>query len=205
MNRLIKIYGCVLLSSTAIAAVQQSTWESSPIKETLQHKESFENLMAAIDYSIAESDYYSNSSNVEKVETKDLDISKIEYIEEEVIELGFDPYDYLPENFSPYTFYFDVASVPFIEQEDHSLGFDTAKYLPEGFDAYKGSTEPTSIHFIEEEDFPVDFPTGKYLPKGFSPYEPYFDLNSIRYIEMHDNFDDDFSIPYGGSCETEPF
>ncbi len=201
-----KIYGCVLLSSSAIAAVQQSTWEVTPIQETLQHRDTFESLIAAVDHSMDKPEFFSNPTNNEEEETFDLDISKIEYIEEEVIELGFDPYDYLPENFDPHTFYFDLASVEFIDQEDHSLGFDPSKYLPVGFDAHKESTNLTSIHFIEQEDSILDFNPEKYLPQGFSPYEPYFDLNSIEYIEMDNDLDADFPILPEVVCKAEePF
>jgi len=46
----------------------------------------------------------------------ELDINTIKYIEEEeVIDLGFDTADYLPEGFNPYEVYFDLNSVQFIE------------------------------------------------------------------------------------------
>ncbi|MEM1257255.1 MAG: hypothetical protein AAGH81_01915 [Bacteroidota bacterium] len=205
MNRLIMIYGCALLSSSAIAAVDQGTWEVSPIKEALRHKEKFETLIANMDHTIVKTALFSNATDNEDEEASDLDISTIEFIEDEAIELGFDPYDYLPENFDPHTFYLDLARVAFIDEEDHGLGFDTAKYLPIGFDAYEESTDLTSIHFIEEEELTLGFDTGKYLPLGFSPYEPYFDINSIPYIEI-DNLDDGFLILSEEDCKAEePF
>ncbi|MEO0570661.1 MAG: hypothetical protein AAF039_03075 [Bacteroidota bacterium] len=205
MNRSIMIYGCVLLSSTAIAAVPQGTWEVTPKKEIIQNIDRFDNLITAVDPTIAKLDFFLNPSSSKVDEAYDLDLNKIEYIEEENIELGFNPYDYLPENFDPHTFYFDLASVAFVDEEDLSLGFDAVKYLPIGFDAHKVATDLTSIHFIEEEDHSLGFDTGKYLPQGFSAHVPYFDLNSIPYIEMDDDLDNDFLIPSTADCEVDPF
>jgi len=199
MNRFIMIYGCVLLSSSTIAAIQGNPWGSTPINEMEQDIARFENQVAAVDHTTVKPDFFSVPSNIKDRETYNLDISTIKYIEEEVIELGFDPYDYLPEHFNPYSVYFDLNSVEFIDEEYLGLDFDTAKYLPAGFDADQESTKLTSIHFIEEEDMDLGFNTEKYLPRGFSPYEPYFDLNTIHYIEM-EGLDDDYSIPF----ETDP-
>ena len=199
------IYGCVLLSSSAIAAVPQGTWEEVPLEETLQDNGKIENLVAVIDYPIVRASHFLDYSNNDMEVTYDLDISKIEYIENDVIELGFDPYDYLPDNFDPHSYYFDLNSVAFIEEENHGLGFDSSSYLPLGFDAHKEATDLASIHFMEEEQIALGFDTKKYLPEGFSPYEPYFDINSIQYIPLEES-DEDFSILSEVDCKAEePF
>ncbi len=172
MNRLAILYGCVLLSSTAIAEVQQGAWDIASAEVILQSEGRFETFV-------------NDTENVS--ETSAFDINKIEYIEEEDLELGFDTKDYLPENFDPYTAYFDLSAIEYVKlQEDTGLGFDTARYLPNGFDPYTETVGVNTINFIEEEDFDLGFETAAYLPKGFSPYEPYFDINSIIYIDVEE-------------------
>ncbi|WP_298478228.1 hypothetical protein [uncultured Maribacter sp.] len=104
-------------------------------------------------------------------EIKDFDINSIEYIEEEeVIDLGFNTADYLPESFDPNSFYFDINSVDYIndtiiEEEDFS------KHLPVGFDAYAYATDVQSINYIDAKDeIVLDFNTKIYLPKNFNAF-----------------------------------
>ena len=172
MNRLVILYGCVLLSSTAIAEEQQSTFEASPLQAALATEE--------IDTILV-------SSSKEEADEAAFILSEIEFIEEEDLELGFDTKDYLPEGFSPYEVYFDLNSVTFVEDhQELDLGFDTSVYLPNGFDPYLDTTAVSSFNFIEAEDTDLGFDTMDYLPAGFSPYEVYFDLNSIIYIDINE-------------------
>ena len=179
MNRLVILYGCVLLSSTAIAEVQQSVFDTSPLQEAL---------------STEEMDTILVSPTNDKMDETTLVLSNIEFIEEEDLELGFDTKDYLPDNFDPHRFYFNMESVVFLEEEQElDLGFETSAYLPNEFDPYTETLTVGSINFMEEENIDLGFDTKDYLPEGFSPYEFYIDLNSIIYIEM-DEWDNEISI-----------
>ena len=179
MNRLVILYGCVLLSSAAIAEEQQSAFETNALEVTLSTEEMDTILVSPAN---------------DQADEAAVILSEIEFIEEEDLELGFNTKDYLPDNFDPHKFYFDVNSVDFVEEEQElSLGFETSAYLPNGFDPYTDSLTISSINFIEEEDIDLGFDTKDYLPEGFSPYEFYFDLDSIIYIDINE-WDDEISI-----------
>ncbi|MGI9550699.1 MAG: hypothetical protein ACR2MT_05825 [Aurantibacter sp.] len=107
-----------------------------------------------------------------KGEVEEFDLDSIEYIEEEeVIELGFDTADYLPEGFDPYAFYFDVHSITYIEESDLE-DIHIKNYLPKGFDAYADPIGIEGINYVDSNDeIMVDFNTKKYLPKEFDPYK----------------------------------
>ena len=201
MNRLIMIYGCVLLSSSAIAVEQQHIGETPSITEAMEIQDPFKNLITAVDHKAMPSTLVSNPVLKRHKEAYDIDISKIEYIEDETIELGFDPYDYLPEHFDPHSFFLDLNMVEFMEEEEDGLclDFDSAKYLPEGFNAFAGPTSIASINYIEGEDVDLGFKTKDYLPEGFSPFEVYFDINAIEYIEMDDCVFDFLAFPENGN------
>ena len=199
MNRFIMIYGCVLLSSSAIAAVQQRTWEVPSIQETIQAQSRFENLITAVDHKATPSTFVSNPTHKKDKGAYDMDLSKIEYIEDETIELGFDPYDYLPEHFDPHSFFLDLNTLEFMEEEGFCLDFDTAKYLPKGFNAFAEPNGIASFNYIEGEDVDLGFETKDHLPEGFSPFELYFDLNAIEYIEMDDSVFDFLAFPENGN------
>lgn len=101
----------------------------------------------------------------------ELDINTIVYIEEEeVIDLGFDTADYLPEGFDPYEVYFDLNSVILVEEEIE-IDFDSKANLPANFDAYAYPTDISGFNYIDEDDtIVIDFDTSKHLPEGFDPY-----------------------------------
>jgi len=103
-------------------------------------------------------------------EVEPFDINSIEYIEDEIsVDLGFDPADYLPENFDPYKMYVDINAIAYIEEEITIADF--SQYLPQGFDAYAYPTDVQSINYIDEnDDFIIDFDTKKHLPQGFDAY-----------------------------------
>lgn len=126
-------------------------------------------------------------------ESKDLgtvvpveDLSQIVYLEEEpLIDLGFDPKDYLPEDFDPHEAYFDLGSVVLLGQDSEpELGFDPKDYLPEGFDPYTDAVGIPGINFMEDDRVNLGFDSGDYLPEGFDPYGSYLDLDSILYMEL---------------------
>lgn len=111
-------------------------------------------------------------ANTINKEVENFDLDSVEYIEEEeVIELGFDTADYLPEGFDPYAFYFDVNSVEFIEEFDLK-DIQVKNLLPKGFDAYSDPKGIEGINYIDPNDeIVLDFNTKKYLPKGFDAYK----------------------------------
>lgn len=119
--------------------------------------------------------FLSTQATFAKNESKDLeefDLDSVQYIEdEEILDLGFNTADYLPEGFDPYAFYFDVNSVEFIENIDLE-DIQVNNYLPEGFDPYSNPVGIEGINFIDSNDeIVIDFNTKKFLPKGFDPYK----------------------------------
>ena len=79
------------------------------------------------------------------------DINSIVYLEDEAeIELGFDTADYLPEDFDPYTFYFDINTVEFMEDDEFNV--DLTQYLPTDFNAYAHPKDFRSVSYIDPED-----------------------------------------------------
>jgi len=77
-------------------------------------------------------------------------LDSIVYLEEEEdIDLGFDTADYLPEDFNPYTFYFDLNSVVFLENE---IEFISSEYLPEDFNPYAPPVDFMDISYIDPDD-----------------------------------------------------
>lgn len=111
------------------------------------------------------------ANNINK-EVEDFDLDSIEYIEEEdVIDLGFDTADYLPEGFDPYAFYFDLNSVEFIEESDLE-DIQVKSLLPKGFDAYSGPKGIEGVNYIDpNKEIVLDFNTKEYLPKGFDAFK----------------------------------
>lgn len=80
---------------------------------------------------------HENSSN--ELEEENFDISQIVLAElEEDIDLGFDPYFYLPHNFDPYKgMLLDVGEIIFLDiEEEIHLTFNPKEYLPDGFNPY---------------------------------------------------------------------
>ena len=104
-------------------------------------------------------------------EKGELDINTIVYIEEEeVIDLGFDTADYLPEGFDPYKVYFDLNSVTIIEEEI-AIDFDSKANLPATFDAFAYPTDTESFNYIDADDtIKLDFDSANNLPEGFNAY-----------------------------------
>ena len=102
---------------------------------------------------------------------EDFDLDSIEYIEEEeVIELGFDTADYLPEGFDPYEFYFDLNWVEYIDM-DNLEEIVVENHLPENFDPYADPKGIEGINYIDPNDeINLDLDTVENLPKGFDPY-----------------------------------
>ena len=178
MNKLLLIYGSVLLSSTAIANDQQNTKVVQVQSETpgsLENSLTTLNIGAELNNSTSEVEYASY----------ELNLNEIVYLEEEPeVDLGFDTADYLPEGFDPFKSYFDLNSIIYLENKvEPALGFDTQKYLPDNFDPYTDVVDVHSINYMEDEDMDLGFDTKDYLPADFSPYEAYVDLKSITYME----------------------
>ena len=95
----------------------------------------------------------------------------VTYLEEEIIDLGFDTAFYLPEDFDAHAVPTDLAGINFMEEEtDLDPEFDTASYLPEGFDPYDIYIDLNEIVYLEDEELDLGFDTAKYLPIGFDPY-----------------------------------
>lgn len=71
------------------------------------------------------------SAKSTEVPQKELNLNTVNYIElEEETELGFDPSEYLPENFDPYNEDYFLESLNYVEDDSIDLGFDTVDYLP---------------------------------------------------------------------------
>ncbi|RNC92753.1 MAG: hypothetical protein ED555_06700 [Allomuricauda sp.] len=190
MNKLLVIYGCVLLGSSPVAEPQEST--VPVIHKSTEFTRTLENSFTAIEFDaevIEEAPLAVMTFKIE--EPVELSLREIDFIEEETeIDLGFDTSAYLPEDFNAYEVYFDLNSVDYIESDTAiDLGFDTSKYLPEDFNAYEGSFDLTAINYVEDEEIELGFDTAAYLPEGFDPYEVYFDLNTIEFIEETDELD----------------
>ena len=117
MNKLLAIYGCLLLSSLSIADQQVSTVANSAEKVVLA-KSNLETSFTALNINAASND--DAPLYVMHFEAKkpiSLSLKEIEFIEEEDMELGFDTEDYLPENFNPKKVYFDLNSISYVEEE----------------------------------------------------------------------------------------
>ncbi|MEX0291119.1 MAG: hypothetical protein AB3N14_18595 [Flavobacteriaceae bacterium] len=97
-------------------------------------------------------------------------IDSVVYLEDEAeIELGFDVADYLPEDFDPYTFYFNINSVEFLNEEEVEVDF--SRYLPEGFDPYAAPKDFRDISYIDrEDDIELDIKSPDNLPTGIDAY-----------------------------------
>lgn len=201
MNKLLMIYSCVLLGSTAVANDQQST--AVPVVETkLESTGTFENNFTVLQINAGVKEAASKLYFMYNAKPFELNLNEIEFVEEDLVEdLGFDTADYLPEGFNPYETYFDLNSIIYIEEENElNLGFDTLNHLPEDFDPYSETVDVHSINYIENEDLDLGFDTRDYLPEGFSPYKAYLDLNSITYLEEEDidlGFDTSTYLPKG--------
>lgn len=115
---------------------------------------------------------FANEVNTDEVE---FNLNSIIYIEEEEkIDLGFNTDEYLPENFNPYTSYFNLEEVIFIENESElskRMKRKLKRKLPKGFDAYADPKGISGINYIDENDTIVlDFDTHDFLPEGFNPF-----------------------------------
>ena len=179
MNKLLLIYGSVLLSSTAIANDQQNAKVVEVQSET---PGSLENSLTTLNIS---AELNNSTSEMNDYASYELNLNEVAYIEEEPeLDLGFDTSDYLPEGFNPYESYFDLNSIIYLENKvELALGFDTQTYLPEDFNSYTDVVDVHSINYMEEEDMDLGFDTKDYLPEGFSPYEVYVDLKAIPYVK----------------------
>ena len=64
-----------------------------------------------------------------------VDLSNIEFVEEDVLNLNLE--NYLPADFNAYAFPGYFRSIDYIDPSDNfSLDFNTADYLPKGFNPY---------------------------------------------------------------------
>lgn len=206
MNKLLVIYGCVLLSGTAIAEEQKSTVYEPVVQNNLTTR-SFENKLSALSFNVdqltgatglyedsveseAEMDFegtshwydsYIDTSAKESETIFDYDSDIIAELEIE-IDLGFDTTNYLPIDFDAYSAPADIHSVDFIEEEEIELGFDSEDYLPEGFNPYEVYFNVHKVEFIEEV-FELGFDHKLDLMENFDPYSEVVDIHTIDFIE----------------------
>lgn len=97
------------------------------------------------------------------------DLSSIEYIEEENFDLGFNTSEYLPEDFDPYTYYFNMDSISYVE--DIYVLIDSEKNLPKDFDVYGNPSDFRDVSYIDPNDeIQLEIETEEYLPADFDPY-----------------------------------
>ncbi len=144
MNRLAILFS-ILFAINATAKINQNSDEFNSEKSEL------EKILFA---------------NIEDSSFDSIDINSIEVIElEEEVELGFNPKDYLPENFNALigTHDLDWSTIELIDiEEEMDFGFNTSSYLPEDFNALKGmyDLDWSAIELIEiEEDVDLGFDT----------------------------------------------
>jgi hypothetical protein len=214
MNKLLAICGIVFIGNTTTPQIENSVPDSElqkietivcELKTTPVKLVSIVEQQLPVTYQEASWAAPKHSEVLKTNDAAELNLSEIVFIEseEEIIDLGFDTADYLPENFDPCKVYFDLNKVTYIEEGDEiSLDFDSENYLPKNFDPYGIPSDITAISYIEEEDeIDLGFDTAAYLPEGFDPYEVYFDLNSVEYIEEEDEvelgFDTTDYLPRG--------
>lgn len=110
------------------------------------------------------------NTNLPENESERAYVRSIVYMEEDdELDLGFDTADYLPEDFDPYTYYFDLNSVDFVTDEAE---IKVADRLPQDFDAYAYPTDVKGFNYIDSKDEinAKELNTQKYLPAGFDPY-----------------------------------
>ncbi|MEX0291118.1 MAG: hypothetical protein AB3N14_18590 [Flavobacteriaceae bacterium] len=194
MNKLLAICGLVFISNTTTPQIESTSSEiDTKITEVVQ----CEVLEAPVQLvSAPEVSKVNKALKAERNIPAELNLNDIVFLEfEEPIDLGFDPADYLPENFDPYKVYFDLNKVTYIDDvKEVQFSFNTMDYLPTDFDPYSVPEDINAISYIEEdEDLDLGFDTAAYLPEGFNPYEVYFDLNSVEYIEEEDEVELDFN------------
>ena len=144
MNKLLLIYGCVLLSSSAVAKDQQST-TAAVVETKVEQAGTFENNFTVLTIGSELSETTHRFYGLWNDGFYELNLNEIEFLEEDSnIDLGFDTSDYLPEGFDPHETYFDLNSLIYIENETElHLDFDSSNYLPEGFDPY---SEIVDVH-----------------------------------------------------------
>ncbi|NKI31837.1 hypothetical protein [Croceivirga thetidis] len=173
MNKLLVIYGSVLISGTAIAEDQKST-VYEPLVQNSTTSRSFENKLSLLSFNVDQltsvSGVYGDS--VESEVEMDLEDSSVLY----------DSYLDTSNEENDAIFDFDSDITAELESEIN-LGFDTADYLPADFDAYSAPADIHSIDFIEDEEIELGFNTEDYLPSDFNPYEVYFNVHEVEFIE----------------------
>ncbi len=196
MNKLLLLCGLVMLGTTTTPQEEIATKENTYQRVALGSITAEVNVIE-VETSEAATPFIAPKlmSKVQPDSAKELDLDEILFIEEdELLELGFDTKEYLPENFDPNKMYVNLNEITFFEEEEFELGFDTAQYLPSDFDAYAAPGSIEGISFMEEEEvIDLGFDTVAYLPEGFDPHEFYFDLNSIEYIEEEEIIEFDFN------------
>ncbi|MBT8178890.1 MAG: hypothetical protein HKP60_07185 [Eudoraea sp.] len=195
MNKLLLVCGLVMLSTTTTPQEEIATKENTYQKVALGTQNA-EVKVIEVHTSEANTPIIAPKliSRTYPDSAAELDLNEIVFIEEdEILDLGFDTRDYLPEGFDANEVYVDLNAITFIEEEEIELGFNTALYLPEDFDAYAGPTGIEGITYMEEEEvIDLGFDTAAYLPEGFDPHEIYFDLDSVVYIEEEEEIVLDF-------------
>ncbi|MBM1105690.1 hypothetical protein JQC67_06000 [Aurantibacter crassamenti] len=107
-----------------------------------------------------------------KKEVEEFDLNSILYIEdEEVIDLGFNTADYLPEDFNPNTYYFNLNWVEYVD-ESKVENVEVENNLPSEFDAYSNPEGIEGVNYIDlNDEIVIGFNTKQYLPKGFNAFK----------------------------------
>jgi len=177
----------MLLGSVAVANDPQS--KAAPVVETTAVTPgTFENDFKVLQINVGEKEPVSELYNRYKEEFFELNLSEVEFIEEESIEdLGFNTKEYLPDGFDPYTEIVDVHTINYMEEENHDLDFNTKSYLPEGFSPYEVYFGWNPIAYIEEEiELNLGLNSKYLLPEGFDPYADSIEMSSVNFIEEED-------------------
>ena len=197
MNKLLLVCGLVMLSTTTTPQEEIATTENTYQEVALGEMNAEVNVIEVQTSEAATPITAPKLISRKPINsTTELNLNEIVFIEEEeIIDLGFDTRDYLPQDFNANEVYVNLDNVTFIEEDELDLGFDTTEYLPENFDAYAAPEGIEGINYMEEEEvIDLGFDTAAYLPEGFNPYETYvFDLDSVEYIEEDEEIEFDFN------------
>jgi len=115
----IGLLGVILISFTGTHDCKDATQGERVAINTESYKSFAESMLAELD--------------VNELHIKDIIVLE----EEEVIDLGFDTAEYLPEGFNPYEgMVFDLDEIEYLEEEEEIVfDFDVEDYLPENFNA----------------------------------------------------------------------
>lgn len=211
MKTMLMLFGGVLLHASPTEEVQLDSDESYPQLEIAYQDSHLKKIHLT----------WNESSNeviegriirLLNEEEKELKLEEIPYVEEEeLLDLGFDTKDYLPEDFDAYKLYVNLKDFEFIDLEMEAIESIPMVELGTNFDPYTDIIDVGSLNYIDMKkienlelgfDHTANLPEGfdpyakeekestygvvidtALLPKGFDPYTDVIPVDSLNYIE----------------------